>query len=64
MRQQTERRTCPACEGNDMVRCPECRGGGGIWESGGGIAACERCGGEGTVPCPECDGTGLLLSGE
>ena len=64
MRQQTERWICPSCEGNETVCCPECRGGGGIWESGGGIAACERCGGEGTVPCPECDGTGVLLTSQ
>jgi hypothetical protein len=43
-----------------MVSCPECAGGGGIWESGGGIAACERCAGDGAVPCPECEGTGIL----
>ncbi len=62
MRQQTERRICTSCGGNETVCCPECQGGRGILESGGGIAACERCGGDGTVPCPECDGTGVLLT--
>ena len=64
MPQQTERRTCPGCEGNETVSCPECRGGGGIWESGGGISACERCGGDGMIPCPDCNETGILLEGE
>ncbi len=64
MRQQTERQVCSSCEGNEVVCCPECQGGGGIWETGGGIAACERCEGEGTIPCPACDGTGALLAGK
>lgn len=64
MPQQTERKICPGCEGNERVSCPECRGGGGTWESGGGISACERCGGDGMIPCPDCNETGLLLAGE
>lgn len=63
VQQATNRRTCPSCEGNELVSCPECGGGGGIWESGGGIAACERCGGDGTIPCPECGGSGVLRTG-
>lgn len=63
VQQATNRRTCPSCEGNELVSCPECGGGGGIWESGGGIAACEQCGGDGTIPCPECGGTGVLRTG-
>ncbi len=64
MPQQTERKICPGCEGNERVSCPECRGGGGTWESGGGISACERCGGDGMIPCLDCNETGLLLAGE
>lgn len=64
MRRQSRPRACPSCEGNQAVTCPECRGSGGMWESGGGITACERCGGDGMIPCAECDGAGVPPTGE
>jgi DnaJ-class molecular chaperone len=49
---------CPTCSGDQVIRCPECRGEGGDWETGGGVSACDTCQGRGVLPCPTCDGTG------
>lgn len=51
-------RACMACSGTGTVRCPACRGAGGEWQSGGGVAGCVACGGAGSVPCEACEGEG------
>ena len=53
-------RPCAACSGTGSVRCPACRGAGGEWQSGGGVAGCAACAGAGSVPCEACEGEGAF----
>ncbi len=53
---------CRDCGGAGVVGCPACRGAGGEWQSGGGLARCPACGGAGTVPCGTCDGEGVVMN--
>lgn len=48
------RTLCGCCEGDELIRCPECRGIHHPTTLSVGILRCAVCHGLGCVPCPDC----------
>ncbi len=50
---------CKRCDGTGSIKCPNCKGLGGIYNVlGFWDRECSKCEGTGEVRCPNCGGTG------